>query len=769
MTTDSETVRRTSAGSTQWKPTACILCECNCGILVQLGGPDGRRFEQIRGDKAHPASKGYTCQKALRLDHYQNGCGERILHPLRRRADGSFEAIDWDTAITEVAARLAAVRDRFGGETILYYGGGGQGNHLGGSYSNATLRAFGAKFRSSAIAQEKTGEIWVNGLMFGTPVRGDFEHCEVAVFVGKNPWQSHSIPHARLTLRNIAKDPARAIIVIDPRRTETAELAEFHLQVRPGRDAWLLAALAAILVQEGLIDRPWLGEHAVGVDDVVRALSAVAIAEYCRISGVDETLVRAAARRIARASSVAVFEDLGVQMNRHSTLVSYLEKLAWALTGNLGQRGAQYAPATLIPIVRASKNELDARSAPVSPVVGAKILTGLVPCNVIPDEILTDHPRRYRALIVESGNPAHSLADSRRMREAMATLEVVVAIDVFMTETARLADYVLPAPTQFEKYEATFFNFEFPNNVFHLRHPLLPAPEGPLPEPEIHARLVEAAGAFSDQDLAPLREAARRGRREFAAAFNKATTANPRLGAVAPVVLYRTLGPTLPHDAAGAASLWAAAHRCASLNPAGVSRAGFGEGFEAGEKLFDAILDSPSGVVFSADDYAETWRRIQTDDGRVHLSIPELLDELAALRHETPPGEDPAWPFLLSAGERRSFTANTIMRDPRWRKSDADGALRVAPGDAARIGLADGAHARLTTKRASVIVTIALDDAMSTGHLALPNGLGIDHPEGGRRVLTGVAPNELTASEDRDPWVGTPWHKSVAARLEPVS
>jgi anaerobic selenocysteine-containing dehydrogenase len=764
MNADAETERAES-----WKPTACILCECNCGILVRLGGADGRRFEQIRGDRAHPASRGYTCQKALRLDHYQNGRGERVLHPLRRRPDGGFEAIDWETAIAEVAARLGAVRDRFGGETILYYGGGGQGNHLGGSYSNATLRAFGARFRSSAIAQEKTGEIWVNGLMFGTPVRGNFEHCEVALFVGKNPWQSHSIPHARLTLRNIAKDPARSIIVIDPRRTETAELAEFHLPVRPGRDAWLVAALAAVLVEEGLTSAAWLAEHGTGVPDVVAALSAVPIAEYCRISGVDEALVRAAARRIARASSVAVFEDLGVQMNRHSTLVSYLEKLVWTLTGNLGRPGAQYAPATLVPIVRASKQELDPKTAPVSPVVGARILSGLIPCNVIPDEILTDHPRRYQALIVESGNPVHSLADSQRMREALATLDVVVAIDVFMTETARLADYVLPAPTQFEKYEATFFNFEFPRNVFHLRHPLLAPPDGPLPEPEIHARLVEAAGVFTDRDLEPLRAATRRGRREFAAAFNAATTANPRLAAVAPVLLYRTLGPTLPHDAAAAASLWAAAHRCASLNPAGVRRAGFGEGFDAGERLFDAILESPSGVVFAEDDYDETWRRIQTDDGRVHLNIPELLDELASLRHELPPGEDPAWPFTLSAGERRSFTANTIMRDPRWRKADADGALRVSPGDAARVGVADGARARLTTKRASVIVTVAVDDAMAAGHLALPNGLGVDHPEGERRVRTGVPPNELTASEDRDPWVGTPWHKSVAARLEAVA
>jgi formate dehydrogenase len=205
------------------------------------------------------------------------------------------------------------------------------------------------------------------------------------------------------------------------------------------------------------------------------------------------------------------------------------------------------------------------------------------------------------------------------------------------------------------------------------------------------------------------------------------------------------------------------------MSPDSVRRAGFGEGLEAGENLFDAIVGSPSGVVFSVDDYDETWRRIQTDDGRVKLSIPELLGELDALRTEVPPGEDPAWPFLLSAGERRSFTANTIMRDPDWRKADSGGALRISPGDAARVGVADGGRARLTTKRASVVVSVAVDDAMAAGHLALPNGLGVDHPEGDRRIRTGVAPNELTASEDRDPWVGTPWHKSVAARLEPVT
>jgi len=202
--------------------------------------------------------------------------------------------------------------------------------------------------------------------------------------------------------------------------------------------------------------------------------------------------------------------------------------------------------------------------------------------------------------------------------------------------------------------------------------------------------------------------------------------------------------------------------------PDSVRRAGFGQGFEAGENLFDAIVTSPSGVVFAVDDYDETWRRLQTDDGRVKLSIPELLGELDGLRTEVPPGEDPAWPFTLSAGERRSYTANTIIRDPRWRKTDADIALRVSPGDAARVGVVDGGQARLTTKRATAIVAVAIDEAMATGHLALPNGLGLDHLEGERRIRTGVGPNEFTASEDRDPWVGTPWHKSIPARLEAI-
>ena len=169
--------------TSDWKSTACILCECNCGIEVQLGGKDGRSLLRVRGDDAHPASRGYACEKPSRLDFYQNG-PHRLTKPLRRRPDGSFEEIDWDTAIREVAERFAAVRDAHGGESIFYYGGGGQGNHLPGAYGGATRAVLGSRFRSNALAQEKTGEFWVDSKMLGGYVRGEFEHTEVAIFLG---------------------------------------------------------------------------------------------------------------------------------------------------------------------------------------------------------------------------------------------------------------------------------------------------------------------------------------------------------------------------------------------------------------------------------------------------------------------------------------------------------------------------------------------------------------------------------------------------------
>lgn len=755
---------KTTAADADWKSTACILCECNCGLEVELGGPAGRNIVRVRGDDAHPASQGYACEKAHRVDYYQNG-PHRLKKPLRRRADGTFEEIDWDTAIREVAERFRQIRDTHGGESIFYYGGGGQGNHLPGAYGGVTRKLLGSIHRSSALAQEKTGEFWVAAKMLGGYSRGDFEHCEVGLFIGKNPWFSHGIPRARVTLRAIARDPERCLIVIDPRRTETAELADIHLQVRPGTDAWLLAAMLGVLVQEDLVKHEWLAEHADGLAEVLPHLASIPVAKYCALTGVPEDLVRKAARRIAAAKSMATFEDLGVQMNRHSTLVSYLHKLLVLLTGSFGKKGANYIPATLVPL--AAGGEGGGGSPKLSPVTKSRIIGGLTPCNVIPDEILTDHPKRYRAMLVESGNPAHSLADSVRMREALAALDLVVVIDVAFTETAKLAHYVLPVASQYEKAEATFFNFEFPHNYFHLRRALLKPEDGLFSEAELHARIAEALGELPADAVAQLRAAWQEGRKPFRDAFFALAGGNPKIVAIAPALLYRAIGDLLPEGTAEGAGLWAVCQIAAQKNPASLARAGFaGDPFDAADALFDAIISSKSGVVFAIDDWDESFKRIGTKNRRVQLAIPELFDELDGLATEAPPQADADFPFVLSAGERRSFTANTIIRNPEWRKKDAEGSLRMNPADAQKVGVGDGGRVRLTTRRGSAVVPVGLSDRMQPGHVSLPNGLGLAFPtpEGSR--VAGVAPNELTRSEDRDWVAGTPWHKSVPARIE---
>jgi anaerobic selenocysteine-containing dehydrogenase len=737
-----------------WRPTACILCECNCGLEVQLGGEGGRHLTRLRGDRRHPVSKGYACEKPHRLDHYQNA-PDRLTTPMRRRPDGSFEAIDWDTAIREVAARLRRVRDTFGGETIFYYGGGGQGNHLPGAYATATRRALDSRHRSSALAQEKTGEFWVADRMLGSMTRADFEHCEVALFLGKNPWHSHSFPRARVTLKELSRDPARCLIVIDPRRTETAELADLHLQLVPGTDAFLLSALLGVLHQEGLLDTAFLAAHAVGLEELTPSLAAVDVSRCAKACGVSEALLREAARRIGAARSLASFEDLGVQMNRHSTLVSYLHHLLVALTGNLGKPGAHFIPTPLVNIAGGVSSRR-------SPVVGAPIIGGMVPCNVIAEEILTDHPRRYRAMLIEAANPAHSLADSSSFRRALAALDTVVVIDVAMTESARLAHYVLPAATQFEKAEATFFNFEFPDNAFHLRPRLLAPPPGVLSEAEIHARLVEALGVVTEDDLRPLREAAAKGMEAYAEAFLGVALADPRLAPQAPVLLYRTL--PMPAGLEEGAVVLGLVLKLAMAAPLSIARAGFGGSpVEAAGALFQAILASPSGVVFARDDWSEVLSRIGTPDGKVHLALDDLLVAWRQALAEGPPAPDPEFPFVLSAGERRAFTANTIIRDPAWRKTDAAGALRIAPSDAAALGVSDGGSVRITTRGGSAVAPVEVTDTLRPGHVSLPNGLGLTRDGA---ATAGVAPNELTRAVDRDELAGTPWHKYVPARLE---
>jgi anaerobic selenocysteine-containing dehydrogenase len=172
-------------------------------------------------------------------------------------------------------------------------------------------------------------------------------------------------------------------------------------------------------------------------------------------------------------------------------------------------------------------------------------------------------------------------------------------------------------------------------------------------------------------------------------------------------------------------------------------------------------------VVFAIDEWQECFDRMGPPNRRVQLAVPELFAELDSLADARDAGANVEFPFVLSAGERRSFTANTIIRNPEWRRKDRSGSLRMNPDDARRVGVADGGRVRLSTRRGSAEVSVELSDRMQPGHVSLPNGLGLDFPDAtGLRVPTGVAPNELTRSEDRDWLAGTPWHKHTPARVD---
>ncbi len=758
--------------ASEFVPTACNLCYANCGILAQV---DGGHILKVRGDKDHPASRGYLCNKASRLDYYQNG-RDRISSPLRRKPDGSFEAIDWDTAITEVAARFASLRDSFGGDKIMYYGGGGQGNHLGPFHASSTLRALGVQVRSNALAQEKTGLAWTSERVLGGHWHGDFEGCDVALLMGKNAWQTNGFQRARVVIQEIAKDPDRTLIVFDPRRTQTAELADIHLAVNPGTDAWCLSAILGYMAQHDLVNTHWLSLHANGYQQILDLLLEVPVESYARFCGIELNQIIDVARKLGSTDRIAVYEDVGVEMAPNSTLCSYLNILLFALRGSFANQGGMHLVNPILSIFgfgegvgTVNENGIQ-ENYRTSTVTGARIVCGLLPCNSMAEEILTDHPGRIRGMLVESGNPAHSVADSQRFREACESLDTLVVIDVAMTETAMLADYVLPASSQYEKVEATFFNFEYPANFFHLRHPLFEPMPGTLPEAEIHARLVEALHVFSPGDLDELRAAAAVGLDHFAGVFFANMKRDPRIGRYASYVLYRSLGPSLPEGTASAATLWLLCQRHAGNHREDVQRAGHeGEGYALGNALFTSILSQKSGAVVGVSDIIDDTFQWRKESGKLELGMGEMLQEWRTLQDFKLPARSDEFPLLLVAGERRLYTANTAIRDPAWMKSDRPESLMIHPADASVIGVQDGGAARLITKRGSAQVLVQCDDCMKLGTVSLPNGLGLSYPgESGTRAIFGVAPNELTDIEDRDPWVGTPWHKHVRARLEPV-
>ncbi len=751
-----------NASETSWQKTACILCSRNCGLKVEI---ENGNFVRIRGDEDHPVSKGYICQKAARLEHYQQH-GDRLTHPLKRQGDGSFTRVSWDEALDDIAQRLLQLRAKHGGESFAFLGGGGQGNHLGGAYGGQLRAAMKSRWAYNALGQEKTGDFWLNGRLFGRQTchtTEDVEHADFVLFIGCNPFQAHGIVNARDVLRDIKKDPNRTMVVVDPRRTETAKQADIHLQLKPGTDAYLMSAMLAIIVREGLHDRDFIAQHCIGFDAVETALLAIPVEDYAQRADVPLAELERVARGFATARSACLRIDLGIQQTLHTTLNGYLEKLLYLVTGNFGIKGGNNLHAWLLPIL----SHTDERKPRIQRTVYHQMfpIAGILPPNILPDEILKAGERRIRSVFVDSCNPALTWADSGAYEEAFKSLELMVVVDVAMTETARLAHYVLPAASQFEKWEATGFNLEFPANYFHLRHALFEPLGESLPEPEIYTRLLEKMGAipqaFPLLGRVAKYEPTASAHLGYMAALAATLTRNKKLAPFAASVLYRTLAPALPQGAAVAAPLLPLCIQFASQHPAAVRRAGItGNKLTLGTALFRAILEKREGTLMSVHRFEDMWSLMGTKDRRVHLDIPEMLKELGELEQEQMPGAD--YPFILVAGERRSYNANQIYRNPAWRKVDPHGALRLHPEDAAALEVSDGETVVCASARDSINVVVEIDDSVRRGMVTLPHGYGQRY-QGGPAL--GPELNRLTSGDHCDPLSRTPYHKYVPVHI----
>jgi anaerobic selenocysteine-containing dehydrogenase len=744
--------------------TACPLCSRNCGLEVEI--QDGK-FTKIKGDDKHPISQGYICQKAARLEYYQNH-DDRLKFPLKRQEDGTFVRISWETALSEIATKLNQVKKQHGGKSFAIVGGGGQGNHWGGVYSSQMLAGMGSRYIYSALAQEKTGNIWVNGRLFGSQqcnATEDVEHADYVIFIGTNPFQAHGIVNARDTLKAIQKDPNRTMVVIDPRVSETAKMADVYLQLKPSTDAYLMLVLLSVIVRENLYDSAFIEAHCTGFEALKTELLTIDIEDYAQRCDVPLADLQKVARDFANAKIACVRVDLGTQHSKNPTLNAYLEKLLYLITGNFGKKGANNIHTYLVPLV----SNTDERKKGERTVKHKMFpIGGLYPPNILADEINNESEDRVRAVWVDSSNPVLSYADTQAVIEAFEKVELLVVVDIAMTETARLAHYILPAASQFEKLEASAFNLEFPQNFFHFRKPLFEPFEESLPEPEIYTRLLEKMGilptSFPLLNALAQFEPKFNHRRGYLMALQLLFKQKPYLQKLASSIMYRTLGKTLPKNLASAAPMLGMTIGYIARYEQAVRRTGIKGNKQAmANNLFEKILSNSSGTIISKHEYEEVWDLIKNKDKKVYLEIQEMFEAIQALKQE--PQESADFPFILMAGERRGYNANQIYRNPAWRKTDQKGSLRMHPEDAQELAITAGAEVICESERGTINVFVELDNSVRRKVVTLPNGYGFiykgNKPEGPEL-------NMLTKSNHCEPFTKTPYHKYLRVKIRKI-
>ncbi|MGV9676290.1 molybdopterin-containing oxidoreductase family protein [Nocardia sp. NPDC003482] len=717
-------------------PTYCRICEPLCGLIATV---ENDRLIRLRPDKRHPLSRGFACPKGIAFADVQND-PDRVLYPLRRTASGEFERVSWETALDEIAARLRVVTAAHGRESLGWY----FGNPATFSYSHTLWLggfqlAAGLRHVYSAGSQDVNNRFVASNLLYGSPTSvpvPDLDRTDFLLMLGANPVVSHgsviSAPRIRDRLGGIIKRGGR-VVVVDPRRTETAKLFE-HIAVRPDSDAWLLATLLQVIFAERLEDAAALRDQASGVAELRSAVARFTPEGTAAVTGVDPGTVRALARDLAGARRAAVYGRTGTCLGRHATLVAALIDTLAAVTGNLDRPGGSVFGKELVAV-----SELNARLGLIgydrkrSRVGDFPDVLGTFPAAIMAKEITTPGPGRLRALFTSAGNPMLSVPGGDELASALRELDLFVAIDLYLTETSRMADYVLPATTFLERDDA----------------PLPFAALAPIPYTQYTEAVVRPYGEARQEWEIIDEIATRMGVQPFA-------VGPARLGGRALSALRRRLPQAgalrmRPHLLLDLALRTGPYGDWFGLRPKGISLA--------------RLREHPHGLLLAEHAPTGVLRRVvRHPDRRVRLAAPQLVAELAGLAEQS---ADPAYPLRL-IGMREPKSHNSWMHNVESLVARREHALRIHPKDAAVAGLADGDRCRISSAHGSVEVTALLSEDLIEGTVALPHGWG--HRGGWRRAAEagGANVNLLMSTEiaDVERLAGMAHLNGVAVRVE---
>ena len=702
----------------------CPFCEATCGLEVTLEGQD---VASVRGDSEDVFSGGFLCPKGTGLKHLQED-PDRLRTPLVKQADGSFAEASWEQALKIIDERLSPILAEHGRDAVAVYLGNPTAHNLAALlYGQVWLRALGSKNVYSASSVDQMPKHVSAGLMFGGALSipiPDIDRTDHLLILGANPLVSNgsllTAPDMRGRLRAIRESGGK-IVVIDPRRTRTAEAADEHHFIRPGGDAHLLLGIVHTLFEEGLAQPGAIREYLNGLEEVEALATDFAPEAVAGACGITAAEIRRMARELATAERAVVYGRIGTCTQEFGALASWLVDVVNALTGNLDREGGAMFITAAAGQRNSSGKPGSGRGFAIgrwkSRVRGLVEAIGELPVSVLAEEIDTPGEGQVRALVTSAGNPLRSTPNSERLGRAVEGLDFMLSIDIYLNETTRHADVILPAPSPLEKahYDIALYPLAA-RNVANYSPAVLPS-NGVPQEWETLARLTGiVSGQGPDIDIEALDEM-------VIATMIKREIGDPhsRIARRGEAEILEELEPRRGPERMLDLMLRAGPHGDA-----------FGD--NAGGLTLAVLEERPHGV-----DLGPLEPRIpevlRTASGKIELAPEPLLADLPRLRESLSREQNG---HMVLVGRRQLRSNNSWMHnlDPLVKGKDSCTA-HMHPDDAARLGLADGDHATLRSRVGQIDAPVEVTDAVMPGVVSLPHGWG--HAAAGTRMSVAAA------------------------------